>query len=356
MSLSSEALFQEIARHSSLATLHEYLGSDLAAVIASMFSPPASGTGLESAAEAALPAGLVSDDHPIIAAGRRAVDALQAGANLTRLSSDEMEGLEAIILLRGRPALFIQGGSFFGVPNNWAILNDERRSIERNIPSVGRIEYAGALKSDWAGTGFVVAPDVLMTNRHVVAEFKTEEAGGKWQLDPQLQVWVDFQHEVDVDEHQRVSVVELIGVHPFCDLALLRLNPGGTDRGICPPSLTLAGSPPSVIAEHLVYTIGHPGWTADPMEEAHAREIFDGIIGVKRLQPGRLRALTQAVYELTHTSSTLPGSSGSPVIDLERHLVLGLHWGGSFRRNNYAIPLWLLYDDPLLVAAGVAFV
>ena len=46
------------------------------------------------------------------------------------LTDAEVIGLEAIIALEGRPALFIQGGDFRQVPAEWQVLNDHRDQIK----------------------------------------------------------------------------------------------------------------------------------------------------------------------------------------------------------------------------------
>jgi hypothetical protein len=35
--------------------------------------------------------------------------------------------------------------------------------------------------------------------------------------------------------------------------------------------------------------------------------------------------------------------------------VIGLHFGGTYEVGNYAVPLWMLADDPLLQAGGLNF-
>ena len=42
-------------------------------------------------------------------------------------------------------------------------------------------------------------------------------------------------------------------------------------------------------------------------------------------------------------------------MDLDTHRVVGLHFGGSFRVGNYAVPLWTLTGDPLMRRAAVNF-
>ena len=59
---------------------------------------------------------------------------------------------------------------------------------------------------------------------------------------------------------------------------------------------------------------------------------------------------------IEHDCSTLGGNSGSPVVDLETHQVIGLHFGGRFGVRNYAVPLWMLAGDPLLREGELNFV
>ncbi len=46
-----------------------------------------------------------------------------------------------------------------------------RARIEAVIPSVGRIELPGQTRIPYGGTGFVVGPGLVMTNRHVAELF-----------------------------------------------------------------------------------------------------------------------------------------------------------------------------------------
>lgn len=48
---------------------------------------------------------------------------------------------------------------------------------------------------------------------------------------------------------------------------------------------------------------------------------------------------------MKHTCDTEGGSSGAPVIDYERGVAIGLHWGGKANEFNYAIPMTLILGD-----------
>jgi hypothetical protein len=157
------------------------------------------------------------------------------------------------------------------------------------------------------------------------------------------------------------------------DLALLRVEfepESGTERLSEQPSgwsrpkpVTLALTAPDA-ARQPVYVIGCPDNddTATPNELS---TVFQDTFDVKRLQPGYLTAILMAHddrVEIDHDCSTLRGNSGSCVVSLETHQVIGLHVRGSREgpgetAYNQAIGLWRLPEKTRLMmeAAGVAF-
>jgi len=76
--------------------------------------------------------------------------------------------------------------------------------------------------------------------------------------------------------------------------------------------------------------------------------IFAGIYEKKRLAPGRIVSVGAAGKTLTHDCTTLGGNSGSCVVDLNTHSVIGLHFEGEYTKTNTAILLSGLAGDPLL--------
>jgi hypothetical protein len=85
------------------------------------------------------------------------------------------------------------------------------------------------------------------------------------------------------------------------------------------------------------------------------RSIFGDIFGVKRLQPGEIMAFFDDEGLFNHDCSTLGGNSGSCVVDLASHQVLGLHFQGYYLQYNQAVALWQLTADPLFKRARVRF-
>ena len=71
-------------------------------------------------------------------------------------------------------------------------------------------------------------------------------------------------------------------------------------------------------------------------------KIFGDIYDVKRLQPGQIKSVRTDL--ITHDASTLGGNSGSVVIDQQTGKAVGLHFGGKFMEENYAVPAPVIRD------------
>jgi hypothetical protein len=102
--------------------------------------------------------------------------------------------------------------------------------------------------------------------------------------------------------------------------------------------------------------LGFPAFDGLRNDPVVMLRIFENIYNVKRLQPGRLMSAVGANAQLSHDCSTLGGNSGSCVIDLGSHKIVGLHFQGRYLEENLAVALGALTKDPLLKKAKVAFV
>lgn len=291
-------------------------------------------------------------------AGTRAVDKLSESRD-AELSADEQSGLEAIVLLRFRPALLIQGGTFADPPDEWSILArpDVRPRIETTILSVGRIEATNHPAGlDWIGTGFLVADDVVMTNRHVAMEFARTTDGATWKFPPRMKVRIDYTEEYGSTAKAEFNITDIIGIHDGdVDMALLRVSSRGSAGAKRPKPLPLAANP-KLAKDRKLYVVGYPAADSRRNDPIEMRRIFENIFDVKRLQPGVIMKLAAAGKLLTHDCSTLGGNSGSAVVDLDTHHVVGLHFGGKYLTGNSAHVLSTLQDDPLVKKAGLQFV
>ena len=80
----------------------------------------------------------------------------------------------------------------------------------------------------------------------------------------------------------------------------------------------------------------------------------DESLGTKRFSPGTVIGWRD-VNVFTHDASTLPGSSGSCIVDFEDRRVVGLHYGGRYKDQNYAVSLWKFREDAVLKDNGIVF-
>jgi hypothetical protein len=278
-----------------------------------------------------------------------------AGDSPADLTPSEELGVRAIILLEGRPSILIENGHFAPPPAEWAILETYREQIERALASVGRIEVPGHPRMEWVGTGFLVAPTVIMTNRHVATEFSEKRRGEGWKFLAGIQPRIDFREEYCTSGAAEFECIEVVGVHPRLDMALLRVEPQSSPDGQLPEPLTLHYHTPRGLNERKVYVVGYPAWDGRRNDPEAMRRIFAGIYDVKRLQPGTIRSRLVLGATFKHDSSTLGGNSGSCVVDLESGKVLGLHFSGLYGEHNTAIALWKLRRSTFLARAEVLF-
>ncbi|MFJ3906012.1 trypsin-like serine peptidase [Streptomyces sp. NPDC090025] len=285
-----------------------------------------------------------------------------AGDRADEIDEDEYFGVEAIVLLEGRPAILVQGQDFASQPGDWSVLDAGRAAIRESIARVGRVEVTGHPSLEWIGTAFQVGPETVMTNRHVAAEFSRADDAG-WTFQDGMSARIDPGEEqpghpapgpVPTADTRPYEVVEVTGIHPDVDLALLRIAP--VDDEPLPTPLAVAADAPAGVPGRPVYVIGYPAWDGRRNEPESMRRIFMDVYNVKRLQPGMATEFTPGGLVMRHDCSTLGGNSGSPVFDLTDHRVLGLHYGGRYRVGNVAVPLWELLEDPLLARAKVNWV
>ncbi|KUH37119.1 MULTISPECIES: trypsin-like serine peptidase [Streptomyces] len=294
----------------------------------------------------------------VLEAGARGLEKLATGRD-DEIGDDESFGMEAIVLLEGRPAILVQGADFPPQEGDWAVLNGHRTAIRTSLSRVGRVDVSGHVSLDWVGTAFFVGPDVVMTNRHVALEFTA--AGDRrdaWTFRPGLGAALDLTREYGAlpgAGGPAYTVTDVVGVHQDVDLALLRVEPGPGGAPL-PAPLAVAADAPADLPGRPVYVVGHPAWDGRRNEPESMRRIFMDVYNVKRLQPGTANELVAERNVLTHDCSTLGGNSGSPVFDLADHRVLGLHFGGRYGFGNYAVPLWSMLDDPLVRQAGLNYV
>ncbi|WP_417713215.1 DNA/RNA non-specific endonuclease [Pseudophaeobacter arcticus] len=294
-----------------------------------------------------------ADDMDLVVA---VMQKFEAGEEVTQ---EEVMRTEAIILPRQRPAVLVRQDAFETVHPEWLHLNDTehdaRGHILASLPSVGRINVPSDWSVPYAGTGFVVGKNLLMTNRHVAEIFANGLGQRNIALKPGATVNMDFKAEHGSFKRSRIQIIGVRMIHPFWDMALLEVDEL-KQAGV----LSLSQTPPAELLGKQIAVLGYPAFDSRN-DTAVQHRLFKRIYNVKRMQPGfytgqnTVRSFDNTVQASSHDASTLGGNSGSVVVNLETGHVVGLHFGGIYGRNNYAVPASELARDPYVIKAGVEF-
>ena len=271
------------------------------------------------------------------------------------IDGDQQHALEAIILPKERPALLVVGDTFSAPPFPWEHLGstDFKTRIDKVIPLIGRIEVPKHPSVPYGGTGFVVGPNLLMTNRHV-AEIFTSGLGQRTLMFRTAAV--DFKREILPTPPQLLTVTKVVMIHPYWDMAILEVSGLSSGRAALPVSTKA----PAELNNREVVVIGYPArdWRNNVDVQ---NEVFGGMFEVKRMQPGRLKEVRTIesfghnVTAITHDASTLGGNSGSAVIDVLTGEVVALHFAGLYLDANFGVPMSELARDSRVVQAGLNF-
>lgn len=275
------------------------------------------------------------------------------------LSMEEYSALEAIINAELRPAVDVVDGRFSITHPLWRKLSEDadiRGRIEACIPSIGRVELPGHSSLPYGGTAFIVGDGLIMTNRHVAEIFATGVGDRRLRFLSGAKAGIDFLREQGRPTGPTVMVRRVAMIHPYWDMAILAVD----DLPVTRTPLKLSLMDARDLVGRDIFVIGYPAF--DPRNPAtEQQDLFNGKFGVKRLQPGELQggmktaSFGKMVHSATHDCSTLGGNSGSAVIDLNTGEVLGLHFGGVYHQQNFAVPSSELARDTRVIDTGILF-
>ncbi|MBV6638269.1 MAG: trypsin-like peptidase domain-containing protein, partial [Mameliella sp.] len=233
-----------------------------------------------------------------------------------------------------RPQALLGDASFelsVGAYNNEPITNYSARSIFADMGrSVGRLDIltdAGVFPC----TAFIVSDKHLLTNHHCVPGILDNPKAQSSQIQA-VQFVAGYIRE-GVVEDTRMYQVNQVPVETNAELDYTLLEVFGdpsSDWG----KLTLGRTAANPLDPFWI--IGHPMGEAQRISREKCAAADPAISG------GTLR----------HTCDTLPGNSGSPVIDASSRTVVALHHAGSNRNSvNYAIPISrIVKQSPILTA------
>ncbi|MER2266121.1 DNA/RNA non-specific endonuclease [Methylobacterium oxalidis] len=249
---------------------------------------------------------------------------------------------ESIVLRRLRPVMAIKNNTTelvfadAGDSQVWKErLTGARDNLDRAIRSVGRVELRGG-RLDWVGTGWLVAENVLVTNRHVANEFARRSGEGfkfRTGADGPISARTDFLQEIGNPDTLEFKLLRPLHVEeePGPDVAFFEIELTSGDA-------KLAG--PIKLAEKIgesagVAIIGYPAYDSRIPEPDLMERLYGSVYDKKRLAPGAVTRLERA--RLLHNCTTLGGNSGSVLLDLDSGEAVGLHFSGSFLATNYAV-------------------
>nr|WP_298101447.1 DNA/RNA non-specific endonuclease [uncultured Shinella sp.] len=298
-----------------------------------------------------------------LASARAGLESLAQGAEVP---VDQLVQIEAIIIPALRPIYDIKNGSFstvtFDVPTTpghslWTKLTTDnvvKQRIEALLPAIGRIELLWGTTIPYGGTGFIVGPNLLMTNRHVAQIFAMGLGERNLRFINGRAAGIDFRRDDAAGTVFNILGIKM--VHPYWDMAVLEVE--GLPAGITP--LPLAVTDARDLFREEVVVIGYPAFDSRNPEDVQA-DMFGGRFGVKRLQPGLLQggadtdSFGKIVRAATHDCSTTGGNSGSVVANLATGEIVGLHFAGRYLERNYAVPTGALARDQRVVDLGLNF-
>ena len=255
---------------------------------------------------------------------------------------EERVALESISLRRTRPVLAIRDNvttlQFVDPADSeiWkARLEAARPFLDSAVRAVGRINLSGA-DLDWVGTGWLVADNMLVTNRHVAERF-VERGGQGFTFSMgshgRIGADIDFLQEIDNLDTLLFKLLRPLHVEDRGgpDISFFEVEVTSGDARLAAP-IALAAQPRTT---NNAATIGYPAYDSRILEPELMEDIFGRIYNKKRLAPGSVTKLEDV--RLLHNCSTLGGNSGSAVVDLDTGEALGLHFSGRFLDTNYAV-------------------
>ena len=279
-----------------------------------------------------LPRALVGIDAAAEASGevvlaRRAAEKLRAGGRLLEAEVNALEmGLRLV-----RPALRIENGRLPTAPAQ-ELGSAAQARIEALLPGIASVGWKWDIPF---ATAFQVSSRVMVTCAHVAEKLlqcSEDLAGG------------NFVARFDADERrpmEAIPIVRVLALHLEEDVAFLELaGDGPLARGLP------WAREPWLARGAQVLVVGYPIYSADTPLFLDA--LFENVYGVKRASPGEL--LGMEVERLYHDCTTLPGSSGSPLLDPRTGLVIGIHASGQFAIRNTAVSTRAIHADVALRA------
>jgi V8-like Glu-specific endopeptidase len=159
------------------------------------------------------------------------------------------------------------------------------------------------------GTGFLIAPDLLMTNRHVI-----------WNPDMAAQTVVEFNYQHDFEGKPLPTCRYKLNAERFLTNPILDYTIVGVLSNLDNPALESWGH--AFLNPH-----------ADPVPGEHVIIIQHPNGGLKQIVLTANQVVNLWEHRLHYTTDTMPGSSGSPVFNDLWQVIAIHHAGGELQLN-----------------------
>ncbi|WP_128544798.1 S8 family serine peptidase [Larkinella soli] len=205
------------------------------------------------------------------------------------------------------------------------------RKILRNSSSVCRIVIQTSFGNSGYGTGFLISPQVLLTNHHVLPDVETalrSEAQFGYELDENGHIQSPISFRLRPDRFFLTSPYETHPEVPYSgrDFTMVAVEPTGTEGASLDQFgyIRMDSSLGKIIEGENCVVIQHPKGD------------------YKKLVLRDIRLITLTENFLIYESDTLPGSSGSAVLGLGTGVIVALHHSSIPRKD--AAGNWLRKD------------
>lgn len=278
--------------------------------------------------------------------GRTAAESVEIGGERVSFSQFAQE---TIVRKTGRPVLAV-------IRNQARLTFEEADSriwkerleragdgLSQAAAAIGRIEVEGHALA-WLGTGWLVAPDIIVTNRHVAGAFARRQGTGfvfrQGLGGSAMSASIDFLEELEREDSLSFALAEILHIEEDDgpDVAFLRVR--STGKATLARPIALAASTPE--PDEAVAVIGYPARDSRIPDVDLMERIYGNTYDKKRLAPGVIMRASRAL--LQHDCTTLGGNSGSAVISLSTGDAVGLHFAGTFLTANHAVPSHIVQE------------
>lgn len=250
-----------------------------------------------------------------------------------------------------RPVLFVRDGRFD--PGTAEIgpeaaeliagLNAAGDTVRQLLPLVGRIDVLNFPGTEFVGSGWFVADDVVVTNRHVASlvarwdgrQFAFTRGVAGRVVEPSVCTAHEFEDVPPAAPESVFRITRVLYIEPDSgpnDIAFVKVaRPVG---GGGPRFIPVA--PTDAAVNDRVCVVGYPARAPRRVipDQALMERLYQGKYDVKRVAPGLGMGTRRQQTE--HDCTTLGGNSGSVVLDFAGRAV-GLHFAGLYRQANYAM-------------------